>query len=138
MSTNKTANYNLHSWVPGDDFLRAEFNENFALIDGALGEMPRNKKLRVVTGSYTGDSSGSRTIALPFTPKAVMLTCKGISDSYCINAIYLPGVPSGYGEIVEGGFTVSNYLNIPPESTAGILSGQHLNPYRYVALNWEE
>lgn len=36
MSTNKTQNYNLHSWVPEDDFLRSEFNENFTGIDGAL------------------------------------------------------------------------------------------------------
>ncbi len=36
MSTNKTQNYNLHSWVPEDDFIRSEFNENFTGIDAAL------------------------------------------------------------------------------------------------------
>lgn len=36
MSTNKTQNYNLHSWVPEDDFLRSEFNDNFTGIDAAL------------------------------------------------------------------------------------------------------
>lgn len=36
MSTNKTTNYNLHAWVPEDDFLRSEFNDNFAGIDAAL------------------------------------------------------------------------------------------------------
>lgn len=36
MSTNKTQNYNLHSWVPEDDFLRSEFNDNFTSLDGAL------------------------------------------------------------------------------------------------------
>lgn len=36
MSTNKTQNYNLHSWVPEDDFIRSEFNENFTGIDTAL------------------------------------------------------------------------------------------------------
>lgn len=36
MSTNKTQNYNLHSWVPEDDFIRSEFNDNFTGIDTAL------------------------------------------------------------------------------------------------------
>ena len=36
MSTNKTPNYNLHAWEPGDDFLRREFNENFAALDTAV------------------------------------------------------------------------------------------------------
>lgn len=36
MSTNKTTNYNLHSWVPEDDFLRSEFNDNFTSLDTAL------------------------------------------------------------------------------------------------------
>lgn len=36
MSTNKTQNYNLHSWVPEDDFLRSEFNDNFTSLDTAL------------------------------------------------------------------------------------------------------
>ncbi len=29
MSTKKTQNYQLHQWEATDDFLRAEFNENF-------------------------------------------------------------------------------------------------------------
>lgn len=36
MSTNKTQNYNLHSWVPEDDFLRSEFNDNFTSLDSTL------------------------------------------------------------------------------------------------------
>ena len=36
MSTNKTQNYALHAWEPEDDFLREEFNQNFAAIDAAL------------------------------------------------------------------------------------------------------
>ncbi len=35
MSTNKTQNYHLHAWEAGDDFLRTEFNENFAASDAA-------------------------------------------------------------------------------------------------------
>jgi len=142
MSTNKTGNYNLHSWVPGDDFLREEFNENFAAIDAALGvlagDAPKCKKLRIVTGSYTGNERSPRTIALPFTPKAVYLACKGYGDSYSLNALYLPGVPTGYGEIVADGFTVSGAMNVARDGSVGILGGELLNPYRYIALYWEE
>lgn len=36
MSTNKTQNYQLHSWVPEDDFLHSEFNDNFTSLDAVL------------------------------------------------------------------------------------------------------
>ena len=36
MSTNKTPNYDLHSWVPQDDFHMTEINENFTKLDTAL------------------------------------------------------------------------------------------------------
>lgn len=64
MSAQKTEHYQLHQWDPGDDFLRAEFNENFAALD---------KSVRIVFGSYTGDGAAERTISLGFTPKAVLL-----------------------------------------------------------------
>ena len=35
--TNYTAHYQLHQWEPEDSFLRTDFNEDFAKIDGALG-----------------------------------------------------------------------------------------------------
>ena len=47
MSTNKTTNYQLHKWEADDNFLRTEFNENFAGIDEALGS-----KAEIVTGTY--------------------------------------------------------------------------------------
>ena len=31
-----TTNYQLHQWVPGDDFLRTDFNEDFAKIDAGI------------------------------------------------------------------------------------------------------
>lgn len=36
MSANKSQNLKLHLWEPEDNFLRAEFNENFAAIDTAV------------------------------------------------------------------------------------------------------
>ena len=45
-----TENYQLHQWVPEDDFLRTDFNEDFAKIDAALGEMIRTWE-KCATGS---------------------------------------------------------------------------------------
>lgn len=42
MSTNKTPNYDLHSWVPEDSFQRSEFNDNFASLDSALKTLSDN------------------------------------------------------------------------------------------------
>ena len=39
MSTNKTQNLNLHSWAPLDRFTREEFNQNWAGIDAAWGDL---------------------------------------------------------------------------------------------------
>ena len=62
-----TEHYQLHQWVPEDDFLRTDFNEDFAKIDAALGGKPE-----IVTGSYIG-SGGSKMITLGFEPKAVLV-----------------------------------------------------------------
>ena len=82
--TNYTAHYQLHQWEPEDSFLRTDFNEDFAKIDGALGGKAEQSavdtlaeqvagKSELVTGSYTGDGEASRTIELGFSPKAVLL-----------------------------------------------------------------
>ena len=31
-----TTNYQLHQWVPGDSFLRTDFNTDFQKIDAAI------------------------------------------------------------------------------------------------------
>ena len=64
MSTNKSRNFQLHLWEPEDDFLRAEFNENFQKLDGAA---------KLIFGTYTGDGAESRHIELGFSPDAVLL-----------------------------------------------------------------
>jgi len=65
MSSEKTTFYGLHRWQKDDDFLREEFNENFAILDDRI--------LRVVTGSYTCDGVDGRLIELGFEPKAVLV-----------------------------------------------------------------
>lgn len=137
MSTNKTQNYQLHAWVPGDDFLLSEFNANFAAIDGLLAEMPINKKLKIAVGSYLGDNIRNRVIELGFRPKAVALAC--ITNRHIpINTICLDGVENYSVAVVDRGFAVSDYFNEPPDSTSGYVPGATVNPYYYMAFWWEE
>ena len=42
---NYTPNYGLHQWVPEDNFLRTDFNQDFAKIDQALHQQQNNIQL---------------------------------------------------------------------------------------------
>ncbi|MCI8474790.1 MAG: hypothetical protein HFF07_05575 [Oscillospiraceae bacterium] len=66
MSTKRTKNYGLHAWDAGDVFLREEFNENFGVIDGALGA-----KCEVVVGEYSGPGDSAVRVELGRRPLAV-------------------------------------------------------------------
>lgn len=134
MSTNKTEYHQLHAWVPEDDFLLSEINENFAAIDAVL---PRSKGLRVAAGSYLGNDKSGHLITLGFRPKAVALSCK-MNESHPINTICIDGVENYGCAIADEGFTVSSYLNEPPSSNAGYVPGSMVNPYTYIAFDWEE
>ena len=90
-----TANYQLHQWVPEDNFLRTDFNQDFQKIDAALAGLEAGKvgpealeplksdiasvrsiangRARVVVGSYTGDGVYPRQISLGGPVKAVFL-----------------------------------------------------------------
>lgn len=138
MSTNKTENYHLHAWEAGDDFLRSEFNENFAAIDEALGGLPINKKLRLLVGSYLGDFTGGRSIDLGFRPKVVLVfTHFSNNSTQNFIALYTDNVSHEYGAITDSGFTIKSILNLLPNGT-GQYSGTIMNPYQYIALDWEE
>lgn len=41
---NYTKNYQLHQWTPNDDFLREDFNQDFAKLDTALGRVERSTR----------------------------------------------------------------------------------------------
>lgn len=141
MSTNKTKNYQLHAWEPGDDFLLSEINENFAMLDQTLAQ-GLGEKVEMVTGTYVGDGAESRLIALDFIPRAllVMHESGGTNVSgYLYGGLILPGEPAIYSNIpyvsiVEGGFQVSRaYLVSPPSgyyANANILNTK----YRYLAF----
>ena len=113
-----TSNYQLHQWVPSDDFLRTDFNTDFQKIDAALarkaekstvtslqtqvaGKADASTVPRVAAGSYTGNGT-TKSISLGFQPRAVIIP---VSDYYA--AALLPGFTSKAGAITSSGFTVS-------------------------------
>ena len=94
MSTNKSQNLKLHLWEPEDNFLRTEFNENFAAIDAAVkadrtaitkaqstadtalskanaAYAPDQKPY--VVGSYTGESA-DMTFNIGFRPSFLIIS----------------------------------------------------------------
>lgn len=112
-----TEHYGLHQWEPNDDFLRTDFNKDFKVIDGALGE-----KSGIVTGTYTGNSSASQSVNLGFQPKAVLVVdCSSMmgfgNDStpqvYGGLALWNQPVQTDAGKVAlkltSTGFTVYNY-----------------------------
>lgn len=70
-----TANYGLHQWVPGDNFLRTDFNTDFQKIDAGIKAAlsTAQGKAEIVTGTYTGDGTQNRLINLGFQPRAVLI-----------------------------------------------------------------
>ncbi len=75
---NYTEHYQLHQWEPSDNFLRTDFNQDFARIDTGIraakaqAERLEREKAEISTGAYTGDNAASRTIHLGFRPRAVL------------------------------------------------------------------
>jgi len=131
MSSSKTEHYQLHRWEPQDDFLRAEFNENFAALD--------QRAAWLVVGSYVGDGETQRTIDLGFTPKAVFicersgLTSYSQNVQYTYGGLFLVDFPlikdkKTVAQIVEGGFQV--YRN----SSAYICTNNSGATYHYLVL----
>lgn len=106
MSTNKTTNYKLHSWVAGDKFLREEMNENFNKLDISVP--------RVMSGVYSGDGNAQREIVLGFQPRAVFVISPlgTLGDmNYTAGGMAVEGGPCSKGgeptlSLTEDGFRV--------------------------------
>ena len=113
-----TSNYQLHQWVPGDNFLRTDFNTDFQKIDAALGQKAEKSAVtslqsqvagkadaasvpRLVTGSYTGNGA-TQSISLGFQPKMVIIPV----DDYN-TTVLLSGRTGKAGSISGSGFTVT-------------------------------
>ena len=107
MSTKKTRNYQLHQWEPADNFLRAEFNENFTKLDEAVAAEVA-ARAGAVNGLNTPEAS-TRRIELGFRPKMVLLAS---SESLSIGVLAIDQTVAGAKWVVidDTGFTVYHGL----------------------------
>ena len=134
----KTQNYQLNQWAAEDSFLRADFNEDNAKIDAALGTIPK-----VIAGTYTGEAASlgyggglTKDITLGFRPKALFITTGGSFDG--ATSIVLFGTMSAESngkvlcKLTDSGFTVGTAMY------GSDLIYPHLNSknytYHYLAL----
>ena len=121
MSTNKTENLGLHSWVRKDPFRMDEFNENFDKLDRAVGANAAAVSTipKFTCGAYTGDGKKKRLIELPFAPKMVYVGdamgrtfyVNAAGGTYTYGGVAVEGGSNSLVEIVEGGFQVSHIEN---------------------------
>ena len=125
---NYTQHYQLHQWVPEDDFLRTDFNTDFQKIDAALeavralaagkadpGELDAlerdinsvrsiaNGRAWAVKGTYTGNDVYPRTVNVGGTPKIVFLASGNYLTIVMDNGHMDPDIV-----LVSGGFQIVN------------------------------
>ena len=141
-----TSNYQLHQWVPGDNFLRTDFNTDFQKIDAALGSIRAqasssasavsgvqsslssvqsalSRKAEFVLGTYTGTGSGSgKTVSLGFQPRAVLIS----GGTYCGM-----GDRNNYTPLLQ--ITASGFL-VTYAASYGITPNTSGQGYAYLAL----
>ena len=79
-----TEHYGLHQWESTDDFLRTDFNTDFSIIDGALGD-----KAEMAHGQYVGNGSSGPTITLGFRPEVMLIIPADTGSARARNASLL-------------------------------------------------
>ena len=144
-STNHTSNYDLPQWEATDPFKREDFNDAFQKIDTEIKgandaasnavnavntAVSQIECCNVMVGTYTGDSTSSRTISLGVTPKAVVVIDKGLAilhDSKYYGGAAVTGYDSTTVKITTGGFIVRN-------SGSSFMANSSSNTYLYIAL----
>lgn len=117
-----TEHYQLHQWVPEDDFLRTDFNTDFQKIDEALAGLQTalDGKCQLKRGNFNGNGGSSRLVITGPTPEAVILS----TGSTVVSVISDDSTISGV-KIVDNGFEV--YSGSPNMNQSG-------KRYNYVAL----
>lgn len=121
-----TENFGLHQWVPEDDFLRTDFNQDFQKIDTALSEMAKdtdlgevrnriNEKCKLLTGSFIGDGAAVKTIKLSSRPYALAIC----SEQNMLATIAMRGRAMGPLDFTDNGFQTGTGGNVP-QNVSGV------------------
>ena len=128
----KTEIYQLPQWEATDRVLREDFNDAMSKIEGAL-----DKKIHIVTGTYTGNGTASQFIPLAATPQALIVTFTGRlgSGNITYGGIVTPETPNSAVAIGEGGFTA--YGNGNTSGNRPMANAAN-HQYAYFALYWSE
>lgn len=99
MSTNRTPNYNLHSWVPEDDFLRSEFNDNFTSLDSALKTLSDGLAAEI--------SARTSAVAAEQTDRANAVNAEAQTRASAVSSLTasISSLSTGKTEVVVGTYT---------------------------------
>ena len=137
-----TTNYQLHQWEASDDFLRTDFNEDFAKIDAAIRSAVETAQAKpeVIFGTYTGNNAEHREINLGFQPKAIIRFFGG-ADAFLAYPDH-PQLSSGGDEnktmlaVTENGFQVyyGNYSSASRVHDYSPYTNRSGDTYRYLAV----
>ena len=133
---NYTENYQLPQWEKTDRILMEDFNSAMVQLDSAVGE-----KVRVVSGTYTGNGAASREIDLGGRPKVVMVGLTNAGQQNNSYAVY-GGIAAetwiqthlNYSvvELTDKGFRVFTYY--VPDTSYAIATNANGLPYYYIAI----
>lgn len=137
-----TEHYQLHQWVPTDDFLRTDFNTDFAKIDAAIKgvetaantalagkadagatQAALETKAEIIHGSYVGNGAEAQQIQLGFKPRLVLIP----ADEW-YSFVAMEGFYSALMSVTETGFQVKyiSIYNFTPNAKG--------ETYQYIAL----
>ena len=126
-----TEHYGLHQWEATDDFLRTDFNTDFAKIDAGMGATQElaEGKCSIVAGSYVGDGTVSRFVDLGFAPAAVLAVqgANTFGDTTTNGGLLIPQFSNTNFGISGTGFYVSHSGTSGQTNLNGIT-------YRYIAF----
>ena len=139
MATNTSEHLGIHLWVPTDQVLRTEFNQNWTKIDTAVNAAQETaeaaqsaaEQRHYVIGSYTGNG-GTQSITLGFQPSFVIITAQPAnSRDTAFIAISGGSEAASTLSFTETGFTV---MVAPTPYETYPLTNQNGTFYHYLAL----
>ena len=122
-----TENFGLHQWIPEDDFLRSDFNADFAKIDQALAAAATeadltelrtrvNGKCELLTGSFLGNGAETRSINIGDRPLALAICSE---QNMFATVLMRGGDPMGPLSLTTTGFTTGTGGNVP-QNVSGV------------------
>lgn len=140
MSSSKTKNLNMHSWAATDAVLRSEFNDNFNLIDSAVGTVSSTLgglsssfgSCEIYTGLYVGTGGKTHSLHFDKLPDIIVVQLEGsatphltiVKDEAYISASEASSILSISGSDIT-------FTNVSSSKNSLNVDG---NTYYYVAL----